>query len=528
MTNIYNPEAVDAYLAEFAGDDAYFLTLLKIALSKPLLKEEDCVIDQPVFPDDAPDWLSAKWDSAGPWSQWRPSTTLRGKVKHIADWIKAAQINGAEWLQNQDKKGRPHLLLKLSTIDQATKCADRAMHSLSVQFRHVAEEEGAVEVVKEWEAQGFKMVRLLKPQALQRESGMMGHCIGEGYHAEKLESGECEYYSLRDADNKAHATIEVQLFDQRVLECKGKQNLPPVEKYMPFVRDFITERQYALDEEPKNTGLILVDGVYHDVNNLPEGLTIDAHTFEQIMEAGVTNFPKNLNVEGNVLIWGKTMEVFPPVTINGHLNLKGSHIGKFQGPLKAIAADLSNCEVDAFEADFQAQCDIDLSYARLGHLPNGFMVDGDLELGYSDLKELPENMTVKGGLNIQNTKITRCPKHFTAIAVGFSEIGFEDISQAHHLTIIGDVNWYELGHGDHPANMTIIGDLDLSEVPIFSLPEGLNVTGTIRTPSGRTFSNVEDAQRDITTNPFEVPDYVDLPETDTDTEGWAGLGDYDL
>ena len=82
---------------------------------------------------------------------------------------------------------------------------------------------------------------------MARESALMQHCLGEFENVEKGEGGYGSYYfglikkesitlySLRDEKNMPHATISVSYKrgEAWLDQIKGKQNLAPIERYVP-------------------------------------------------------------------------------------------------------------------------------------------------------------------------------------------------------------------------------------------------------------------------------------------------------
>ena len=105
-------------------------------------------------------------------------------------------------------------------------------------------------------ADGGRVVRLLTPAALDRESAMMGHCVGQGAYDAAVRDRSRIVYSLRDRDGKAHVTFDVKVGGDEFLQCKGKQNAPPVARYMPQVQAFIERSGFVLKESTRMTGLV--------------------------------------------------------------------------------------------------------------------------------------------------------------------------------------------------------------------------------------------------------------------------------
>lgn len=95
------------------------------------------------------------------------------------------------------------------------------------------------EVVYEWR-DGWT-VQQLGPECLDAEGEIMQHCVGSGGYDEAVAEGHSVIYSLRDPGGRPHATMEVSAKTGRFVQIQGKQNEPPVEKYLVRIREFINE-----------------------------------------------------------------------------------------------------------------------------------------------------------------------------------------------------------------------------------------------------------------------------------------------
>jgi hypothetical protein len=140
--------------------------------------------------------------------------------------------------------------------------------------------------------------------ALKYEGDAMGHCVG-GY-CDEVRDGATRIFSLRDANGRPHATVEVQdvvqgisgeilnrmepgiwnqivaengHYDsyewlrqnrpdllarlearptQKIEQIKGIRNAAPASEYMPFVQDFVKSGQWSEVGDLRNTGLFEV------------------------------------------------------------------------------------------------------------------------------------------------------------------------------------------------------------------------------------------------------------------------------
>ncbi len=306
--NLLQPQEVSDYLHKVAEGDREIAFWLDIAVGKSLRGRKESAVEIHERPSNAPDWARNKWDVCGPFHRFVPDAALEQQVGHIKDWLVSARINNEDFLKDVDDKNRPKKLLALnleSAHNAADKYFERQNQKLRQTFKNTAaHDDKNTKTVMDF-GDGYRIVQLLTPEALRFEGPAMGHCIGGGGYDERLKDGSCQFFSLRDTDNKPHATFHVEVEGNILRQCKGKENKPPVSKYMPHVQKFVTEKQYELREGPSHTGLIKMDGKYHNVLNLPDGLAAEGN----LDLSGVTELkklPDNFSVSGNLDLWGCT------------------------------------------------------------------------------------------------------------------------------------------------------------------------------------------------------------------------------
>jgi hypothetical protein len=227
--NLIDPQSINSYLEGFLPSNPEAAKLLQLALAKPLAQRGENASPVDSLPDDAPVWLKRKWPQGGPYHRFTPDADLDDKVRHIADWIKAALTENEPWLR-QLTHGKPSRFTSINTLEDATEMADADMRERNQKLAaRLGPGKSGEETVMAM-AGGFRMVRLVTPEALDRESVGMGHCIGQGSYDQYLKDGSREFYSLRDARNQPHATVEVDVEKHAVLQCQGKENHAPVGK----------------------------------------------------------------------------------------------------------------------------------------------------------------------------------------------------------------------------------------------------------------------------------------------------------
>ncbi|WP_187970640.1 PcfJ domain-containing protein [Aquibium microcysteis] len=228
-------------------------------------------------------------------------------LDHITDWLKASFLTGAGWLHNVDGLGRPKKLMKCSSIADLVREADKAMDRLNAQRarslggndeRHVADL-----------ADGYTLVRLLTPAALDLESSRMHHCVGHGAYDGDVESGYSEIYSLRDRLGRPVITMEVGAdhyadlagghVERRIRQVQGKRNDDPADEHLAILKPFILasgwEGEYGYWPRVKD-----IAGTVHDLYDIPAGTPFKDLQVCVTTDHGDITLPEGLVVEGEL------------------------------------------------------------------------------------------------------------------------------------------------------------------------------------------------------------------------------------
>ena len=174
-------------------------------------------------------------------------------LDHIIDWLKASVLASAPWLRNTDAEGRPRKLLKCRSYADLIREADKAMDRVNAQRAKALgpdDEEHVADL-----AEGFKLVRLLTPAALDLESSRMRHCVGHGSYDGGVEDGSIEIYSLRDPLDRPVVTIEIDVDTvnlepdgvlsagvrtyRDVSQVQGRRNEEPDPAHLAILKPFV-------------------------------------------------------------------------------------------------------------------------------------------------------------------------------------------------------------------------------------------------------------------------------------------------
>lgn len=417
--------------------------LLRCALLGPLCKSLSKQ-DQPfnlrayqVATNEDPDWLKAAFNSGQTIYYFYPDMQTKQDIAHVSEWLSAAIQNDEPWLRDRDEHGHPRKLNKIGSLEQAVKEADKAMLIYAQKAAaNLYQDNDGHEVTIETFDNGYHIVQLLTPEALDKESTYLGHCVGNGGYDSYLEKGEREFYSLRDKSGKGHATMEVKVENNSLLQCKGKQNTPPTSKYMPYIHEFVRERRFKLVEAARHTGLCEKDGVYYDVCNLPDGLYYDGHL--DLGNSAVRFLPENLHVTGNLSLNGTKVTAIPDTLV-------------VQGDLYLYDSDVCI-------------------------LPNSIFIGGNLYLGGTGKVSLTENFSLHGSIYLNCSEITFVPDN---------------------LSVGGDLFLNDTNVSALPNNLCVGGELYLNRTAIKALPDDLRVSKAITLPNGRVCHSLLEARQSI-------------------------------
>lgn len=166
-------------------------------------------------------------------------------LKHVVDYFKTRD---EDYLNKLIKKTPDDIYNKEMPVWDAQlknpkKQSDTTNLQLNVDYK----------ILKQW-ADGMKMVQPLTQKVCELEGERMGHCAG-GYNPQKIQS-------LWDAKNEPHVTLEIQRKNQ-IHQIKGKGNEAPIDKYKPYIIQYIKDNKFVVKADGENIGMREYNGTYY-------------------------------------------------------------------------------------------------------------------------------------------------------------------------------------------------------------------------------------------------------------------------
>ncbi|MCV9963670.1 PcfJ domain-containing protein [Pararhizobium sp. BT-229] len=384
------------------------------------------------------------------------------EIRHVVDWLTSAVVDGDDWLLRVDSKERPLKLMKMHSIPQLVAEADKA-------FAKKMQKVGAGPALPGDErlhmtlADGYSIVRMLSPQALDRESSVMQHCVGLGSYDHHLEGDRFALYSLRDHLNRPHATMEVEIASRTLVQLRGKQNEMPVAKYLKALAPFV-EAEGLNSGETAEMGFVIGKGsIVHHVSEIP-----DAAEFDRTLvlrgygdDPEDIRLPSGIRVEGDLDIGRGFEGIFSSsATVSGDVHARGLNIPDISAGFRfGGGLHFEGSWVGDLPAGLHIRGDLVLKHCRKVVLPRGLVIDGDLDLTQADVEELPDDIVIRGNLHAGDSTLRRLPE---GVSVGGA-------------VFLGGTKQIE----EIPAGFSVGGNLMLRDSSVRLIGEGVSVGGMV-------------------------------------------------
>lgn len=300
--------------------------------------------------------------------------------------------------------------------------------------------------------QGFQIVELVSPDALDYESACMGHCVGQGGYDVGVQKRKFQIFSLRDKLNYAHVTLEVK--NGAVMQVKGKQNKRPSLKYLPFIQRFVLAQNFDVRYDKAALGFYEKEGVFQNVFALKPGDVVEESL--DICDFELRELPD-----------------FSGVRVKGNFDCRGN-------PFQTIdVSHLPVVEGQIFMPREWVLNALDQKYYNLFQLPQSqaILVKGDLDLEFMGLKELPDlsSVTVLGDFKCRYNQFQKLS------ASRFPTVCGKLVVENKFGLFIDDLTKQVQSVFDLPKGerFVVSGNLDLSNIGLTALPDlsGVEVLG---------------------------------------------------
>ncbi|MGG6893679.1 hypothetical protein [Rhizobium sp. BR 315] len=315
----------------------------------------------------------------------RTRRLLDQDIERVVEWLHDAVMHDAHWLQNVDDAGKPKKIMKCASIEQLLVEVAKAERQSGRKFgpQATCPGEQCIAVLDD----GYTIVRLSTPEALDWEGQRMDHCLGWGRYDYCLQSPGSAFLSLRDRFGRPHVTMSV-VNRRYIINMEGKGNRQPIDRYFNILAPFFSREGYKLGLAAFELGRVLdEEGVWHKLSELPPDLRVPGRL--NLGHTALRSLPSRLYVSGCLLIGSSLI-----AEIGEGLDVGGLIIG--DAPLAALPPNT------------RIRGNLDLRGTQVTQLSDGLRVDGNLFVG-SLVSKLPAAMTVDGKINLARAAVTSLP-----------------------------------------------------------------------------------------------------------------------
>jgi hypothetical protein len=103
----------------------------------------------------------------------------------------------------------------------------------------------------------YVWVKHITKDSLECESDDMGHCVGRnGYNPDNI-------ISLWDRRGNSYVTIELTSDGKSINQIKGKKNEQPHEKYIPYIKEVISNNDFVVTHDGEALGMVKYESQYY-------------------------------------------------------------------------------------------------------------------------------------------------------------------------------------------------------------------------------------------------------------------------
>lgn len=395
-----------------------------------------------------------------------PEQFLPGELDHVADWLVSAVAADLKWLRNLDGEGVPRKFSKLSSVADVRAEAHRGLDRLLRDTVSKAAVEGEEETVAVFD-NGYSLVSLRSPAALDRESKEMQHCVGLGGYDEGVAEGSLAILSLRDRKGKAHVTMELRVEERMVVQVKGKQNRFPTQRYFDILVPWITAQGYEISEKELAGGYFKQrGGPIRHISELSAGEELDGDLtlrFDGDEDIDVA-LPPGLRIAGSLDIraeyaLGKRVVFASDTFVRDQLQTTGAVVVGLENVTSNLMRFIEG-EIAPVPDGTRIPGEVYLSKISIGDLLERSVFENGLEIVDNERVTVPAATSVRGDLKISGAKAVM-------VKPGVTLTG--------DLAVSGGINDCVLTVGQ---NVSLSGSFGISNCDAV-LSEGLRVDGDL-------------------------------------------------
>jgi hypothetical protein len=255
--NVVNVDAIQSYVGGFAHHCKS--EIAKEWFTKTLARhlEQDDDFNKPMgkdeYPRNPPAWLAVALERGDDVRVFTAPQELTPIFDHLVDYF--------NWLtDSEDPIMQDRRRILAVTVPIAIKKSEEWVQGDA--RKAMKQEVSGVQAVASYPP--YVWVTPTTYEAVVRDGKVLQNCLGQGMYEKEFRQKQIHLFFLHDSKGEPHVAIRAEGKTRDILEVKGKQNQPPVGRYIALTAQFINDQK------------LKVSGGQHDIKLM--GLVIDPQT----------------------------------------------------------------------------------------------------------------------------------------------------------------------------------------------------------------------------------------------------------
>lgn len=261
----YEGVSINKYLKTHAQNlpGAELQNLFIKKLTNLLVNDERFLYAVRQLPTNAPEWAQ-KAVAAQQLYAFRPTDKLNDMVTHTVHYLAAAADDVKNSPSPDQRVVAQRELAAFPKAENLDVIEKKSQEFFKRGSRKAGREVAGMEKVFD-AGQGYVWYKLTDEEAFRREGQALQNCIGRIYTKASTEKAQTAILILKNPSNESVVAMNVSTPNKEVIEMKGKNNRPPIDKYMVAVASIINHMKLSLGYTAKNDTRNA--GYYYDETN---------------------------------------------------------------------------------------------------------------------------------------------------------------------------------------------------------------------------------------------------------------------
>lgn len=186
---------------------------------------------------------------------------LSNEVHIVADYLNGLYQQASQQVNDSNPVAKAEKALAIKTLSKITKvtwqqaidAADKWAQSAVKRASKLSKHGG--DIIKQWD-DGYYAISFNDKETMRRDGAQLQNCLAQGMYWDQVVAGRQIVVAIRKPNDEAVVGMRFSVDGKTIHECKGKNNKPITQNYVPYVVDLL--RSFGTSNENydlKNAGI---------------------------------------------------------------------------------------------------------------------------------------------------------------------------------------------------------------------------------------------------------------------------------